>query len=539
MAGLEHSTAAQQPPDDAIVPAVALHGITKRFPGVVANDDITLAFRPGEIHVLLGENGAGKSTLIGILAGMQQPDEGDIRIAGRPVRIGSPRESLDLGVGTVFQHVLLVPSLTVIENLMLGGGPWWRRLDRQGAMKRFGELTRVLSVDIDPDAQVGRLSLGQQQQVEIMRALWRGGDVLILDEPTSMLTPQGVKELGEVITRLRDQGVAVVFITHKLTEAFAFGDRISVLRLGRLVGDIGPERLKAMSEQQAISEIIAMMFEGHGDASEIELLVGEGRHLRQDGIAKAGAEPVLEVAHLSTSGEVGECPLTDVSFDLRAGEILGIAGVDGNGQKHLAEALAGQRHGTRGTVSVSGRDVTRLGVEARQQAGIRYVTDERLDEGTVGSLSVATNLLLKEIGKPPFWSGGMTRWDLINRHGREQIARYDIRTPSEKTPIGRLSGGNIQKTLLARELAGQAAVVVYNKPTYGLDLHNMRLARERILEGAGEGLATILISNELDELIELADRIAVMFQGRLVGIVDNTDEAVTRIGRLMTGAHAA
>ena len=211
-------------------PAVALRGISKSFPGVVANNDISLDFNPGEVHVLLGENGAGKSTLIGILAGMQQPDEGTIAIVGRTVRLGSPRESLDLGVGTVFQHVLLVPSLTVIENLMLGGA-WHQRLDRSAALKRFDDLKRVLSVDIDPDAPVGRLSLGQQQQVEIMRALWRGGSVLVLDEPTSMLTPQGVKELGDVMKRLRDEGVAIVFITHKLGEAFAFGDRISVLRL--------------------------------------------------------------------------------------------------------------------------------------------------------------------------------------------------------------------------------------------------------------------------------------------------------------------
>ena len=539
MVGLDRSSATQQSPTDTATPAVALRGITKRFPGVVANDKISLAFHPGEIHVLLGENGAGKSTLIGILAGMQQPDEGDIAIAGRTMRIGSPRESLDLGVGTVFQHVLLVPSLTVIENLMLGGGSWWRPLSRDAALERFRELTGVLSVEIDPDAQVGRLSLGQQQQVEIMRALWRGGDVLVLDEPTSMLTPQGVKELGAVIMRLRDQGVAVVFITHKLAEAFEFGDRISVLRLGRLAGDIDPERLAGMTEQQAIGEIIRLMFQGHGDQGDIEALVEEGRHRRGESYIKPNAAAALTVEHLTTTGEPGESWLTDVSFDVRPGEVLGIAGVDGNGQKHLAEALAGQRHPASGLVRAGENDVTRMGVEARQHAGIRYVTDERLDEGTVAGLSVATNLLLKEIGRPPFWTGGITRWDRVNRHGREQIARYDIRTPSERTPIGRLSGGNIQKALLARELAGETSVIVYNKPTYGLDLHNTRLARERILDGAKNGLATILISNELDELIELSDRIGVMYQGRLAGIVDNTDDAVTRIGRLMTGADEA
>lgn len=538
MAGTDSSIASQGRSAGATVPAVALRGITKRFPGVVANDDISLAFQPGEIHVLLGENGAGKSTLIGILAGMQQPDEGEIAIAGKAVRIGSPRESLDLGVGTVFQHVLLVPSLTVIENLMLGGS-WHRGLDHASALQRFDDLKQVLSVDIDPDAPVGRLSLGQQQQVEIMRALWRGGDVLILDEPTSMLTPQGVAELGEVMKRLRDQGVAVVFITHKLGEAYAFGDRISVLRLGRLAGQIEPDRLAAMTEQTATAEVVRLMFEGQTDSDDIEVLVGEGHNRRDESFVDLASPVALVVEGLSTAGEPGECTLVDVSFNARPGEILGIAGVDGNGQKHLAEALAGQRHSTAGQIRVLDKDVTHLDVAARQHLGVRYVTDERLDEGTVSGLSVATNLLLKEIGQAPFWSHGLSRWNLINRHGREQIARYDVRTPSERTPIGRLSGGNIQKVLLARELSGNAKIVVYNKPTYGLDLHNTRLARERILDGASQGLTTILISNELDELIELSDRIAVMYQGRLTGIVDNQADVVAQIGRLMTGAVAA
>src|SRR5882762_1355882 len=261
----------------ASAPVAAVRKITKRFPGVLANDDISLEFRAGEIHVLLGENGAGKSTLIGILAGMQQPDEGDILIAGRSVVIGSPRESLDLGIGTVFQHVLLVPSLTVIENLMLGG-PWWQRLSKASALKRLRELSTLLGVEIDPDALVGRLSLGEQQQVEIMRALWRGEKVLILDEPTSMLTPQGVHDLGEVMRRLREKGVALILITHKLVEAYALGDRISVLRLGRVVGDIPPERLKQMSEADTTDTVIRMMFGTSAEHTrDAETLVGHER----------------------------------------------------------------------------------------------------------------------------------------------------------------------------------------------------------------------------------------------------------------------
>ena len=520
-------------------PAVSLCGIGKRFPGVVANDDISLDFYPGEIHVLLGENGAGKSTLIGMLAGMQQPDSGEISVRGRVVRIGSPRESLALGIGTVFQHVLLVPSLTVIENLMLGG-PWWRPLDRAPVMRRFSELSSMLGVHLDPDALVGRLSLGQQQQVEIMRALWRGEQVLILDEPTSMLTPQGVRDLGEVMKRLRGKGVAVILITHKLREAYAFGDRISVLRLGRLVGQLDSAALDRMSEAQVTEAVIRLMF-GAGEEHErdAETLLGRGSRRRPaEAIDRRGA-PRLSVREVSTLADFGECALHQVSFDVWPGEILGIAGVDGNGQKHLAEVLAGQRRAAAGRIAIDGRDITSDGVSARRRHGVRYITDERLGEGTVGGLSVATNLVLKEIGAPPLWRHGVSLWDRIHGHAREQIRRHDIRTPSERTPIGRLSGGNIQKVLLARELTAAAGVVVFNKPTYGLDLHNMQLARDRIVEGAAGGLATIVISTELDELLEVSDRIAVMFQGRLRGIVPNQGPAERAIGLLMTGAEAA
>ncbi len=533
LAGLEAGKAAGNSP------VAAVRNVTKRFPGVVANDGVSLEFRAGEIHVLLGENGAGKSTLIGILAGMQQPDEGEILIDGKPVVISSPRASLDLGIGTVFQHVLLVPSLTVIENLMLGG-PWWQRLTRAPALDRFRELSTLLGVEIDPDAQVGRLSLGEQQQVEIMRALWRGEKVLILDEPTSMLTPQGVKDLGAVMTRLRDKGVALILITHKLVEAYEFGDRISVLRLGRVVGDIPPARLKAMSEAEVTDAVIRMMF-GSADehARDAEILVGRGQRAHRQRIVDRSGKPRLSVAGLQTEATRGACPLRDAGFDLWPGEVLGIAGIDGNGQKHLAEVLAGQRLVSAGTILLNGADITGDEVPARRRHGVRYVTDERLGEGTVGIFSVATNLVLKEIGASPFWRRGITDWDAIHDSAREHIKRSDIRTPSEKTPIGKLSGGNIQKAILARELNAEASVVVFNKPTYGLDLQNTRLAHERILAGADAGLATVVISTDLDELLELSDRIAVMYQGSLVGIVENGPDVERQVGLLMTGARAA
>jgi simple sugar transport system ATP-binding protein len=459
-------------------------------------------------------------------------------VHGRLVKIGSPGESLDLGIGTVFQHVQLVPSLTVLENLMLGGSSW-RPLHRRPALKRFRELSDLLGVAIDPDVQVGRLALGEQQQVEIMHALWRGERVLILDEPTSMLTPQGVHHLGELMKRLRDKGVAIIFITHKMREACALGDRISVLRLGRLVGGIDKVELATMTEQQITDKVIGLMFGKDGHSGRVGRLALEDQTAQPDpNRIDRRAPPLLRLRGVATAAQPGECAAQDISFDLWPGEVLGIAGVDGNGQKHLAEVLAGQRTALAGSILLRGVDVTRGGIADRRQQGIAYITDERHGEGTIAAFSVATNLVAKEIGTPPLWRHGISRWDRIHLHAREQIQRHDIRTPSERTAIGTLSGGNIQKVLLARELTERAALVVFNKPTYGLDLQNTQLARERIVEGAARGVAMIVISNELDELAAVSDRIGVMFQGRLNGIVGNDENANRKIGLLMTGAAA-
>ena len=536
------------------VAVAALRQVTKRFPGIVALNAVSLEFHPGEIHVLLGENGAGKSTLVSLLAGMQRPDEGEILIDGVPAAIDSPRRSMDLGIGTVFQRVLLVPSLTVIENLMLGGS-WLKPLARAAALRRFDELSTLLGTRIDPHAPVSGLSLGEQQQVEITRALWRDEKLLLLDEPTSMLTPQGVADLGRMMRRLKEKGVALILITHKLLEAYEFGDRISVLRLGRFAGDIGPQELKSMSEAERTETVIGLMFgtdsaasatgasataaaaaaePGHGE--ELDILLG--RKLRRANTVDRGKPAMLSVHALSTAPDFAETPLHEVTFELWAGEVLGIAGVDGNGQKHLAEVLAGQRPSRQGRIELAGADITRGGVPERRQRGVRYVTDDRLGEGTVGTDSVATNLVLKEIGSPPYWRHGISDWDLIHRSAREQILRNDIRTPSELTPVGKLSGGNVQKVLLARELDAEANVAILNKPTYGLDLHNQRLALDRIVAAAGRGVALLVISTDLDELLEVSDRIGVMFQGCLAGIVDNDDAALDKVRRLMAGAQA-
>jgi simple sugar transport system ATP-binding protein len=378
-----------------------------------------------------------------------------------------------------------------------------------------------------------------------------------------MLTPQGVADLGRMMRRLKEQGVALILITHKLLEAYEFGDRISVLRLGRFAGDIGPSRLKAMSEAERTDTVIGLMFGAAGGPSaatdaadapadtaaaaaiaasdpgreqELALLLGEKLH-RANTVDRA-RPPMLSVHALSTAPDFAETPLRAVSFDLWSGEVLGIAGVDGNGQKHLAEVLAGQRPSWRGRIELAGADITRGGVPERRQRGVRYVTDDRLGEGTVGTFSVATNLVLKEIGSAPCWRRGISDWELIHARAREQIQRNDIRTPSELTPVGKLSGGNVQKVLLARELDADANVAILNKPTYGLDLHNQRLALDRIVAAAGRGVALIVISTDLDELLEISDRIGVMFQGRLAGVVGNDDAALDQIRRLMAGAQA-
>jgi general nucleoside transport system ATP-binding protein len=512
-------------------PVVSLSGITKRFPGVVANDHVSLDFHAGEVHVLLGENGAGKSTLIGILSGMLRPDEGVISINGRPVMIESPRQAIAHGIGTVFQHATLVPSMTVAENLMLGQ-PWYEPLRREAMLARLAELAGVLGISIDPDIRAGDLSLGQQQQVEIIKALWRGERVLVLDEPTSMLTPVGVRELGAMIGRRAD-GLAIIFITHKLREVIDFGDRVSILKLGRLVGQIEPSAFHAMSQEAATSFIVERMF-GQSERQSAAEFVAETT-LRRKVPLDPVLPPILALEDVSTMAGAREVALDCVSFVVRPGEVFGIAGVDGNGQKQLAEAIAGQRALAAGRIRFDGADVAALKVRARQQLGLRYLTDDRLGEGTVGSFAVALNFVLKRVGERPFWNHGLVQQQSIVRNAVDLIARHDVRTPGPLTPIANLSGGNIQKVLFARELAIEPRLVVYNKPTYGLDVANIRSARHRIRDAADAGVAAVLISTELEELLELADRIGVMHGGRLVGIVENTENAEARVGQLMVG----
>jgi len=526
-------------PNDSGTPIVELRGITKAFPGVLANDRVDLALRGGEVHCLLGENGAGKSTLIGILSGLLRPDAGTILIDGAQTQISSPRTALDLGIGTVPQHSALIPALTVLENLMLGDTRRLR-LDAAGARRRLAELARMLGVAIDPGARAADLALGHQQQVEIVKALWRGSRVLILDEPTSMLTPQAVAELANVLERLKEQGQAVVFITHKLHEALTLGDRISILRQGRLAGTIEPGALRSRPAEELRAEIVRIMF---GDEARAVAGVAELREELVEGHADqevaAEADVVLELRSVAAPGEGADLGIVDVSLELRQGEILGIAGVDGNGQRALAEVVAGQRTPARGDVLLYGVLVTRLPVSARQKLGLRYVTDDRLGEGIVGTLPVGLNLFLKRIGERPFWRLGRIQRGVVDQRAAELVREFDVRTPSVSTRAATLSGGNIQKILLARELSFDPRVVVFHKPTYGLDVRTTATVRGLIRRLPERGGAALVVSTDLDELLEISDRIAVLSRGQLIGVVANGPGAAEEVGRLLVGEEQA
>jgi simple sugar transport system ATP-binding protein len=517
-----------QPP-----PLCGLRAITKVFPGVVANDAVDLELQAGEVHALLGENGAGKTTLINVLSGMYRPDAGEIRFEGRRVAIDSPRAAIELGIGTVYQHLTLVPTLSVLENLMLGSHGGTGRLDLDASRDRFTELAGLLGVDFPPDARAGGLALGQQQQVEIMKALWRQGSrVLILDEPTSMLTPQGYEELRSVLENLTREGLAVILITHKLHEAIELGDRVTVLRAGRVVGSLAPPDLRGRSEEELSARIVEMMFgeEASELADAVEL---EAAPLPRKPARRELGPVTLEVRGLELGGDADAVGLRGIDVEVRAGEIVGVAGVDGNGQRELAEVIAGQRSPRAGEVLLLGEDVTRLGVRERERRGLRYLTDDRLGEGTVGDLDVAMNAVLKRIGTRPFWRAGAERRDEIERFARELVERLGVRTPSVRARLATLSGGNVQKLLLARELAGEPRVVIFNKPTHGLDVRTAEFVREQIREGAAAGHAALVISTEIEELVDLCDRIVVMSRGELTGEVENAAGVEERIGALM------
>ncbi len=492
-----------------------LKGITKRFGPLVANDEIDLAVAPGEVHALLGENGAGKTTLMNVLYGLLQPDEGQILIDARPVVFNSPRDAITAGIGMVHQHFMLVPVFTVAENVTLGIEEIGRSglLDRRKNRRDVRELSRRFGLDVDPDAVVENLPVGIQQRVEIIKALVRNASVLILDEPTAVLTPAETDDLFRIIKQLKDGGTSIVFISHKLREVQEIADKITVLRRGAVVGERPPSA--------TADELAALM-------------VGRNVQLRVSKEAARPGEIVLDVADLTVTDQTGRIWVNGISFGVRAGEILGVAGVQGNGQTELCEALMGLRPTASGQVTLNGRDLTHATPRQRLHAGFAYVPEDRQEDGLIGDFSVADNMVLDVFDQPPFASGINLNLGAIARNASERVAEFDVRTTSVSTPVGTLSGGNQQKVILARELGRRHKLLIASQPTRGLDVGSIEFVHRRIVEQRDQGDAVLIVSAELDEIYALADRIAVMYEGKITGFRP-PDVPVEELGRLMAG----
>jgi ABC-type uncharacterized transport system ATPase subunit len=498
-------------------PLLELQDITKGFPGVLANDHINLTLMSGEIHALLGENGAGKTTLMNILYGLYHPDEGRILVRGQEARISSPKEAIDLGIGMVHQHFMLVPPFTVAENVMLGIESFRNGvfLDQEGVSKRIEEISAQYGLEVDPRAYVRDLSVGAQQRVEIMKILYRKADILILDEPTAVLTPQEVEDLFEVVRELVARGVSVIFISHKLKEVIEIASRITVLRGGRVVGTTRPD-------ETSLAELARMM-------------VGREVILRVQKKPAEPGKPVLEVEGLSVLDDRQQKAVDGVSFEVRAGEILGVAGVQGNGQTELVEAIVGLRQPVEGHARILGTETTRATPRQVFETGVAHVPEDRQRDGLVLSYPVADNLALNTYYLPPFADGLVMHETAILASAERLVKEFDIRTPSIMTLTSSLSGGNQQKVIVAREFSRPIDLLVASQPTRGLDVGSIEYIHQRLVEKRDEGCAVLLVSPELDEIMSLSDRIAVMFRGQIVAIVPADQATAEGLGLLMAG----
>ncbi len=506
-------------------PAVEMLGIVKRFPGVLANDQVDLEVAVGQIHALLGENGAGKSTLMNVLAGIYRPDAGDIRIHGRRVDIGSPRDATRRGIGMVHQHFMLVPSQTVAENVILGLDKPKFHLNLTSVEARVQSLSSRYGLAVDPGAYVWQLSVGEQQRVEILKLLYRGADILILDEPTAVLTPQEADELGRTLRQLVSEGKTVTFITHKLDEVMAFSDQVTVLRRGKRVTS-SPTSLT--SKRELARQMVGREVVFRVDRSEYEHGVAEAERLHQAG-------PVLELRNLTVLGDKGLIALRDVSFTVHEGEILGVAGVAGNGQRELAEAITGLRPVAKGAIHLRGLDVTNRAPRSSIDLGLSHIPEDRLHTGLVVNMSVSDNLVLKAYRRPPLARWGFLRRRPIVRFSERLIREFEIATPGPTTLVKALSGGNQQRALLAREITAGGDAMVAVHPTRGLDIGATEWVQRKLLEQRQKGSAILLISEDLDELMAVSDRIAVLYEGRVMGIVLAADADIEEVGLMMAG----
>jgi len=501
-------------------PILELRGITKRFPGVLANDHIDLTLEQGEIHALLGENGAGKTTLMNILYGLYSPDEGEIFVRGKKIEIRSPSDSIKAGVGMVHQHFMLVPVFTVTENVMLGdeitrlGG----FLNRRAAAERIRAISEQYHLEVNPDAYVHDLPVGVQQRVEIIKLLYRKADILILDEPTAVLTPQEVDELFTIMRSLVEHGKSIIFITHKLREVLEFADRITVIRGGKVVATTTP--------QEADQNQLAAMMVGRAVDLHVE---------------KTPAQPtdvVLKVEDLVVLDDTEQVAVNQVSFEVRAGEILGVAGVQGNGQTELVRALTGLTHAVSGRVTLLGKDITNASPREITELGSAHIPEDRQRDGLVLTATVADNFVLNTYYRPPFARGVVIQEEKVLETAQEIIEKFDVRTPSALIPVGSLSGGNQQKVIVGREFSRPIKFLVASQPTRGLDVGSIEYIHSRLIEKRDDGCAVLLVSTELDEIMEISDRIAVMYRGKIIAIVDAAQTTKEEVGLLMAGVVA-
>ena len=495
-----------------------LRGITKRFPGVVANDNVNLELNTGEVLSLIGENGAGKSTLMSVLYGMYKPDEGEILIDGVPLVFASPADAIAAGIGMVHQHFMLVPVFTVAENVVLGVEPTGSlgKLKIDEARRMVREISDKYNLDLDPDAVIEDLPVGVQQRVEIVKVLLRDAKVVVFDEPTAVLTPSEIIEFFEIVKTLVSAGRGVVFITHKLKEALNIADRIAVLRRGKVVGEADP---KTATESQIA-----------------EMMVGRPVQLTVDKNSAKAGDVVLKVTDLTVLDADGRTHVENVSFEVHSGEIVGIAGVQGNGQTELVEALTGLRKATSGVVALDGKDLTHSDPRERHQMGMAHIPEDRQRQGLVGGLSVAENLVLTRYHDDQFSHGVIVDWEAADAIAETLITEYDIRTPSKETSVGTLSGGNQQKVIVARELSRDLRLTIAAQPTRGVDVGSIEYIHSRIVKERDAGTAVLIVSTELEEVMALSDRLLVMYRGKVVAELDPKKVTPMEVGLYMAGS---
>lgn len=501
----------------AAPPVVELKQITKRYPGIVANDSISLTLRKGEIHALLGENGAGKSTLMNILFGLYQPDEGSIKVNGETVTIDNPNKAIKLGIGMVHQHFKLVQPFTVTENIILGMEPKKGiNIDYKSASAQVAKLSEQYGLRVNPNSKIQDISVGMQQRVEIMKILFRGADILIFDEPTAVLTPQEIEELMVIMRRLVAEGKSIILITHKLKEIMEISDTVTIIRRGKVIDTVETDKTNP-------SELA-------------EKMVGRGVSFKIDKNDPQIGQPVLQLNDIRVKDKHGISILNGLNLEVKAGEIVGIAGVDGNGQSELIEAITGLRKIDSGSIKLSGKEISNLPARKIIESGLSHIPEDRHKRGLVLDFSISENMILETYYKPPFNKGGFLQNAEIEKHAKSLVEQFDVRTPSVETKARSLSGGNQQKAIIAREIDKNPELLIAAQPTRGLDVGAIEFVHKQLIEQRDQGKAVLLISFELDEILNVSDRIAVIYEGRIVGEVLPQETNDQELGLMMAGS---